>query len=159
MDIITKEEAKAKGLKYYFTGKECKHGHISKRTVWSGTCYTCVNNRNREQYRKKSKDKEWRKRNLIMAVKNRARRNGLEFNLTVDSIEWPEVCPVLGIELNYFAGCDREGRWNGVSIDRRDPKGGYTIDNVAVLSMRANDVKKDCTVEEMEKVLEYMKKA
>jgi len=27
-DVVTRKEAIAKGLKYYFTGKPCKHGHV-----------------------------------------------------------------------------------------------------------------------------------
>lgn len=41
MDTITRKEAKSRGLSYYFTGRPCKHGHISKRLVDSGVCYQC----------------------------------------------------------------------------------------------------------------------
>lgn len=37
----TQKEAKENGHKYYFTGKPCKHGHISKRSVTSGNCLEC----------------------------------------------------------------------------------------------------------------------
>lgn len=36
----TRSEAKSVGSKYYFTGKPCKHGHISPRLV-KGTCMEC----------------------------------------------------------------------------------------------------------------------
>lgn len=39
--IITRSEAKAKGLLRYFTGAQCKHGHIEERSVSSGTCMAC----------------------------------------------------------------------------------------------------------------------
>jgi hypothetical protein len=41
MNHITRKEAIAQGLKYYFTGIECKYGHISKRQV-TGSCYACI---------------------------------------------------------------------------------------------------------------------
>lgn len=41
MNIITKKDAKASGLKHYFTGKPCKRGHVSKRRVGNGTCFQC----------------------------------------------------------------------------------------------------------------------
>jgi 5-methylcytosine-specific restriction endonuclease McrA len=41
MDIITRQEAKAQGLKRYFTGKQCKHGHLSERFVGSKACCQC----------------------------------------------------------------------------------------------------------------------
>lgn len=40
MNIISCKEAKAQGLKRYFTGKPCKRGHIAERHV-SGGCVVC----------------------------------------------------------------------------------------------------------------------
>jgi len=39
--LCSRAEAKALGLKRYFTGKPCKHGHISERRVSSNTCIEC----------------------------------------------------------------------------------------------------------------------
>lgn len=41
MNIISRRCASKSGLKQYFTGKPCKHGHISNRTVIDGTCVVC----------------------------------------------------------------------------------------------------------------------
>ena len=41
MDIISKQDAKNKGIKKYFTGDPCNYGHISERYV-SGQCVECV---------------------------------------------------------------------------------------------------------------------
>ena len=41
MEIITRQEAIAQGLRHYFTGKPCKHGHISKRSVNTWVCQEC----------------------------------------------------------------------------------------------------------------------
>ena len=38
---ITRKEAKSKNITRYFTGKECKYGHISERMVASGRCCEC----------------------------------------------------------------------------------------------------------------------
>lgn len=35
--------AKVSGDKFYFTGKPCKHGHVSKRYTGKGTCCECMN--------------------------------------------------------------------------------------------------------------------
>ena len=43
MDIITRKEAKAKGLKRYFTGKPCKNGHLSEKCVIGYSCVMCAN--------------------------------------------------------------------------------------------------------------------
>jgi hypothetical protein len=40
-NIISRDEAKALGLKRFFTGTPCKHGHIAERSVRSGRCLEC----------------------------------------------------------------------------------------------------------------------
>jgi len=42
MEIITRQEARQRGLKTYFTGVACKNGHVSSRYVQSGTCSACI---------------------------------------------------------------------------------------------------------------------
>jgi mannose-6-phosphate isomerase-like protein (cupin superfamily) len=49
MEIITREEAKRIGQKWYFTGEPCKYGHVDKRYVKSGICYECKRNQNQKQ--------------------------------------------------------------------------------------------------------------
>ena len=41
MQIVSRAEAKAKGLRFYFTGKPCKHGHVAKRKVLNAVCVDC----------------------------------------------------------------------------------------------------------------------
>ena len=41
MDIISRKEAIARGLDYYFTGKPCKRGHIDKRKTQQCGCVSC----------------------------------------------------------------------------------------------------------------------
>jgi len=41
MDIITRKQAQAQGLKTYFTGKPCKHGHVAPRRVDRPECGEC----------------------------------------------------------------------------------------------------------------------
>lgn len=40
-EIISRAEARARGLKHYFTGKPCIRGHIETRRTKSGQCKTC----------------------------------------------------------------------------------------------------------------------
>lgn len=59
MKLISRKDAKAQGLKWYFTGKPCPKGHISKRAV-NGGCYACnklLNAANAPIYYKKNKAK------------------------------------------------------------------------------------------------------
>lgn len=54
MDIISRKDAKAQGLTRYYTGKECKYGHIDERMVCDKKCCEC----------KRVKREELRKSNL-----------------------------------------------------------------------------------------------
>ena len=47
MNIITRQEAIAQGLRHYFTGEPCGHGHMSPRYV-TGGCVECIKKRARE---------------------------------------------------------------------------------------------------------------
>ena len=54
----TRKEAIAKGLSYYFTGKPCKHGHISKRFTVCGKCYKCHEEKMKtDHYKQKTKER------------------------------------------------------------------------------------------------------
>ncbi len=42
LEVISWSQARALGLKRYFTGKPCKHGHVAERQVSSLTCLGCL---------------------------------------------------------------------------------------------------------------------
>ena len=42
-EIITRKDARARGLPWYFTGRECKHGHVSEHYVGNAQCRRCCN--------------------------------------------------------------------------------------------------------------------
>lgn len=48
--IITRKKAMEKGLKRYFTGKPCKHGHVAERYTVSRHCSICNYASGREYY-------------------------------------------------------------------------------------------------------------
>lgn len=52
MEIVTRDEALARGLKRYFTGKPCKHGHVAERHSADGACYECRGKINAASYRR-----------------------------------------------------------------------------------------------------------
>lgn len=77
---------------------------------------------------------------LYRRVKTRARKQGLDFDLSLSDIVIPEFCPVLHIPLFIGEGIASP---NSPSMDRIDPKKGYTKDNVQVISYKANTMKSD----------------
>lgn len=65
MDLISREEARALGLKRYYTGIECGNGHNDQRLVSNSNCVECGREhrrKNLEAYRKATN--EHRKRNI-----------------------------------------------------------------------------------------------
>jgi hypothetical protein len=48
MEIITKAEAEAQGLKRYYTGKKCPRGHLSERYTKSRHCVECGKERSKK---------------------------------------------------------------------------------------------------------------
>lgn len=102
--------------------------------------------------------KKWVENNpiqsLLNSVRTRAKRAGITFDLTINDLIIPGVCPVLGIPISFG---DMKGRSNSPSVDRFDNAKGYTKDNIRIISYRANHLKSDGTLAEMEKVLRYMR--
>jgi len=49
-DYVSRQEAKAKGLKRYFTGIVCRNGHIAERYVCDNVCVDCGREK-RKRYR------------------------------------------------------------------------------------------------------------
>lgn len=94
---------------------------------------------------------------LLSGARQRAKKRGFEFSITKDDLEIPERCPILGIPLRPTR--ERYGgfRDNSPSIDRIDNSKGYTPENSIVISMRANSIKRDATLEELEKIVAFLK--
>jgi len=78
MELISKQEAKAQGLKRYFTGKPCKNGHVSERFTSNGHCVQCqaeYAERNYEAHREYARkyNAKWRKQNPERFTANQKR--------------------------------------------------------------------------------------
>lgn len=154
-----REVAKANGSQTYFTGKPCKRGHMAERFVSTYVCVDCsridLYQTERDRYRTTENTLAYQLRQR----KNSAIKQGIPFNITLEQIEQPEYCPVLGIKLNYAWG-GNQGHLrdpNKATLDKLVPELGYVPGNVFVISWRANRLKADMTIQELEKILNYMK--
>lgn len=106
------------------------------------------------------KNKQWRdsedgmKHRMLHRSLQRSREKGYEHNISIDDIKIPGECPVLNVQFN--PGSKSGGYWNSPSIDRKDSSKGYTKDNIQVISMRANTMKSDASVQELVKFAKWV---
>lgn len=92
---------------------------------------------------------------LYSHLKSSAKSRGIEFSITktdLYDLSFPLTCPILGIKLAWNRGksCD-----NSYSIDRIDSTMGYIPGNLVVISNRANILKRDATLKELQLLAEY----
>lgn len=97
---------------------------------------------------------ERRRSRLFVDKRKNAKSAGIEWNLVLGDIVWPERCPILGIPLDYMTKGRRE---NSPSFDRTDPAKGYIKGNVQVVSWRANRIKNDGTADEHAAIARYLR--
>lgn len=134
----------------------------------SGYAYACkkvVSQRNRENHQKNKdalnaahKDRrekrlssdnriDWVVKRMVQEAKRRAATKRIPFSLNHEQIETSTQCPVFGWELIYQSrGCRTD---RSASLDRIDSSRGYTMDNVWIISWRANNVKGDASEQEL----------
>lgn len=79
----------------------------------------------------------------------------MEFSLNIEDIIIPKLCPVLGIPISIS---NKRNDPNSPSIDRLDSKEGYTKENTRVISWRANKLKSDAEIWELQAIVNYIEK-
>lgn len=126
-------------------------------------CRDCISRRRKELHQanpeaQRAYQRAWQARNLdrsmLRAAKQRAKEKNRPFNLTVADIQIPERCPVFDQPLIKSG---KRSDWSP-SIDCLVPSLGYTKGNVRIISWRANRIKCDASLEEMEALLLWMRK-
>lgn len=121
-----------------------------KKTGWRGVhskCKTCKSiTQNARLNRNPYKERFDKKR-------RHAKHSGVEFTLNFSDVFWPSHCPVLGVELDYAYGTGLTP--NSPSFDRIDPTKGYVPGNVIIVSNKANVIKSNANVDELERVSSF----
>jgi len=95
-----------------------------------------------------------RRYKMFHNAQHRAKRKGIPFTITIDDIVIPETCPLLGISL-VSTNDKRDPR--NPSLDQKEPGKGYTPDNIWVISSRANWIKSDASLQELQTLVENLK--
>lgn len=85
-------------------------------------------------------------RAMLYSATSRAKRLGLPFDITIEDILIPDVCPYLGIEM--IKGVGKLSR-TSPTLDRINPELGYVKGNIQVISYKANAMKQDCGTAEL----------
>ena len=139
-------ECDAKHFKNKYDSPEWKKRHNQRSKVW------------RTRLKDVDPTRLWASDALANA-KQRAKRAGLPCSITMLDVMGAvaHTCPLLGLPLVYTAD---KVHANSPTLDRKVCERGYIKDNIAVISHRANRIKSDSTIEELQTLLsnlvEYM---
>ena len=108
----------------------------------------------RKWSRYRSNPAEW----MLGAAKRRAKLKGLPFGISHSDIVIPEnmICPVLKTPMQSNFGNGGGNTPNSPSLDMIDPTKGYVPGNVCVISLKANRMKQDCTLDELKRLVQYV---
>lgn len=147
--------------KYHRVIYECqcscgKLHNVERAGLINGTTKSCgcLNQELRKSRIKhgKSHDPEAK---MLYGARARSIELGIECNLDITDIIIPDICPILGIPL--FKSKTGFQSNNSPTLDRINPKLGYIKGNVKVISSKANRMKDSSTIEDLEKIIKYIK--
>lgn len=165
------EQWKLKNRETYLV-QQREYAQVRRSTEEGAEAYKAAQDKHRRANKKEryAATREWHKRNpdywwqwrnvhikswIVKGAKSRAKQNGVPFMLTEADIIIPERCPALGIVLDVAAGRTAD---NAISLDRVVPELGYVPTNVRIISRRANFIKNNASVEELEAIAAYIRR-
>lgn len=121
-----------------------KNGIRNGEQYYYSHCNEC-----RKPIAKAKYKEETREYKLYYRAKARASTLGREFTIEKSDIVIPKVCPILKVPF------EEEGDYVP-SLDRIDSNGGYTLDNIQVVSRRANILKNNGTLDEFKLIVKHL---
>lgn len=92
---------------------------------------------------------------MLNNLRSSAKKRGILFTITIvdlNNLSFPITCPILNIKIDYHK---RGVGDDSPSIDRIDSSKGYEPDNIMVISYKANRMKNDGTLEELQQMAKY----
>jgi hypothetical protein len=91
---------------------------------------------------------------MFYAARVRANKQHVPFDIVIEDIHIPDLCPILGIQL--FVSSTDAPCANSPTIDRLVPELGYVVGNINVISHRANRLKNSATPQELRLIADWM---
>lgn len=128
----------------------CLHKETSQKTGES--------NRTHGGYSKNTSTDDQIKHQALVNIRERSRRHGYESDLSVGDLPvLTNVCPVLGIRYQKGTLKNKDA---SPSVDRKNPNLPYLkkyADNLVFISHKANRLKSNATIEDLEKIINYIR--
>jgi len=90
---------------------------------------------------------------VLRSAKIRSKAMGIPFNLDIDDLVLPEKCPVFGTKIHWSNKITDDTP----SLDRLVPSKGYVKGNVTFMSYKANRMKNNGTLQELEMLLVWFR--
>lgn len=153
--MILLKEAKQRGLKYYFTGKPCRNGHVSQRVVKNRSCTTCCLEKTR-LWREgnfehvKIYSSNYHKANPLIKTVSEQKRRALKIR-SEGSFNRQDIVSLLAAQNNCCAVCNIDFNQTGYHIDHMIPlsRGGSNdVTNLQLLCPYDNVKKNTLTNQE-----------
>ena len=153
--IISRQEAKKRGLKRYFIGLKCIRGHISERTTNDKHCITCKNIRSKIHqekhgpYKTKMRAHLWALLSGIKYQKKSKSASILKINLQ-EFQDWYDKnyngeCYYCGISIEKYESEKLFLKYkvpgHRFGIDRMNSQDTYNLNNIAVCCSICNSAK------------------
>lgn len=114
------------------------HKHAQCLFGVNTVCKECRKPKSRQHW----KDTDLRVK-ILNRTKSRATKYGIPFDITVEDIHIPTVCPVFGT--SFVEGCID----TAASVDKIDPNKGYVSGNIQIISNKANRMKSNASTTEL----------
>ena len=153
LTLRTKEQAREYNQRYYIKNTEKlkedarvyyennKEKAIASVHQYRSDNLEMIREKGKVYYRRKLENR------MLNGARARAKKAGRDFNITIEDIVVPEFCPLLNIPL-FIADGRTSVKSNSASLDRIDSTKGYIKGNVWVISMKANTMKSNSTLDE-----------
>jgi hypothetical protein len=135
----------------------CEDCKIKKAINNRITCDNCFNSRRRKTYKRSLERNPFEVR--CRKLKASCKKRGINFNLDAEYLAsiWTGICPIFNLELVLVREDIKHKSINCADLDRFKPELGYVKGNVSWVSTKANRMKSDGSIEEIEKLLIWMK--
>lgn len=112
---------------------------------------------NAEQWYNEEAFDRLRIKNIHRLAKARCLKKNIVFSIDaqylIDIFPPDKRCPILGIDMDW----GEDDHASSPSVDRLDPTLGYVHGNLCWISRKANALKNDATIEQLQAIIDYMK--